>query len=82
MASFSYLNVRYEGDEEDYFHDREEEEEEEEEIEKKEVQAMRAAPKKTPTPVPITPTPEPSVHNSQITLNITSDGDLRKNILF
>jgi hypothetical protein len=71
-----YLNVRFE---DDYYSDMEPEPEPEPEPEeqeddtKNEVKPLgRGAPK---TPTPSIKSPE-SIHNSQVTLNVTSDGEM------
>lgn len=77
MSKVDYLTVRYEGDDDDdyYSNSDPQKEQEQDDIIKEDQPIARAAPNKTPTPSPKTPE---SIHNSQVTLNVTSDGEIRK----
>ena len=74
MSEIKYLNVRFTDDSVYSNTESETENETEEEQTKKEEQPImaRAVPQKTPTPEP---SPVPSIHNSQVTLNFTTDGE-------
>ena len=79
MSEIKYLSVRFEGDNDDSYSNSDTEPEPEPEPIKEEQFMTRGAPHKTPTPSPKTPE---SIHNSQVTLNVTSDGEISNYIIF